>query len=502
MGIRNYLQGIGSAIVYRPKMSAADIATKIFQYHAGANAENRLKVAFDPTSEDAVWSEGYELAVARARHLLRNFPVLAWIIDKHLDFTAVFNVEFQCEKTSGEKNKIWSRIDDQLETLFEWWSQAENFDVGKRYSLPHYLRINEAQKVLFGDMGTLKMADGRVMAVASDQIKNGYGSDWQGQNWFRGVRVHSVTGEACAYSFCRRNIDGSLNERELVRVPAGNFYLHAERKHYPNLIRGISPLANALNSIQDCHEGLQWHLIKMKIAAMFGMVLFEDKNAMPNRRIDPDTDEIVQDETKKSKYDIKLNGVTAVSMERGEDLKIIDSKVPSTESQEFYKMVMMVALKALNLPYSFFSEDFTNFYGSRGAVMHYIRASGAPRRGNIDFLNNLLKWRITKWIINGDLILPKGYDVRQIRWQCTPRGIPLWDPSKEMKGVNEQFNAGLDCPQNMAAEIGTNFYKNIEQNKVALELMRTMGVPDPIWAQEQLQKPNKDESEENDGKGK
>jgi hypothetical protein len=334
------------------------------------------------------------------------------MIDKHLDFVATFDVEFSTGNSS---------LDDYLEELYEWWSKAENFDVGKRHSLFQYLRVNEAQKVLNGDAGTLKFADGRVMAIDSDQIGNGHGR--HAEHWFRGVYVHPVTWEARKYRILRRNIhDGSLTN-DFFDVKANNFYLHAERKHYPNLIRGVSPIANSINSIQDCYEGINWHLVKMKIAAMFGVMLFTRENPFPQMHVDPNTGEKVKPQAKK---EIKLgDGVQSVNLADTDKVEVLESKVPSTESQAFYEAVTLIALKSLNIPYSFYREDFTNFYGSRGALIHYVRSCEAPRRANMAFLDHHLKWRITKWITDGYIKLPRGYDVRKIRWQCRPRGIPV-----------------------------------------------------------------------------
>jgi capsid protein len=392
------------------------------------------------------------------------------MVDKHMDFVSTFDIQF---KTGNDQ------LDDNLTELVKWWAKAENFDVGRRYTLPQYLRVNEAQKVLTGDMGTLKFADGRTMGIVSDQIDNGYGR-WN-ERWFRGVYCHPVTWEVLKYRVLLRNInDGSLTN-EFIDVPAENFYLHAERKYYPNLIRGISAVACSINSLQDCYEGINWHLVKMKIAAMFGMVLFEKKNAIPGMRVNPVTGEEKKDENK-SKYDVKLNGVKALSMEMGEQLQVIESKIPSTESQAFYEAVTLIGLKSLNIPYSFFREDFTNFYGSRGALMHYLRSCEAPRQANIAFLDHHLKWRITKWIIEGYLKPPKGYDVRKIRWQCVPRGFPWWDPSKEISGMVKAINAGLMTPQEACLQTGTNYYENIEQIQEALKWAKDRQI-NPIWAQ-------------------
>ena len=414
---------------------------------------------------------------------------------KHLSVLSIFRVQF-------DTGLEW--LDDWLMDLFTWWSQAENFDAGGRYSLSQYMRVNEAQKILHGDMRTLKMVDGRAVAIDSDQLENGY--EYPNTNWFRGVRIHPVTRRATAYRIIPRTLQyGELNHQAAFVVPAGNFYLHAERKFYPNLIRGISPLAPALNSIQDCYEGINWHLVKMKIAAMFGVAIFEDKNAMGmERRIDPATDEIVE-EKPKPKYDVKMNGVKAISMERGENIEVIESKIPSTESQEFYKTVTMAYIKALNLPYSFYDEKHTNFYGARGALMHYIRSCDAPRQGNVAFLSHHLKWRITKWITDGYIKLPRGYDPRRIRWQCVPRGIPIWDPAKEGKGMDNAVRAGYTAPQKVCMEMGTDYYENIELTKEARKYAARHGII-PSWTIAEMPENggntpnNKEDEDEDDGK--
>ena len=316
---------------------ALPFETRTFSYHSGQNNKKRKNVDYNPSSEDRIWQDAYEVHSGRAREQLRNFAVLSWMIDKHLDFVSTFDIQF---KTGMD----W--MDDWLEELLKWWAQEENFEVGGRYSLFQYLRVNEAQKILNGDMGTLKLADGKVMAVESDQLNSGYQNLGNGENWFRGVCVHPVTTKPIKYRFLKRNIqDGGLSNK-YVDAEAGNFYLHADRKHYPNLIRGISPIANAINSIQDCYEGIDWHLVKMKIAAMLGVVLFESKNSLPGQRQNPVTGESVKpQEAGKPKYDVKLgDGVASLSMQVGEQLQVIESKIPSTESQEFYKVVMMIGL--------------------------------------------------------------------------------------------------------------------------------------------------------------
>jgi capsid protein len=470
MGVKNYLKNIGQAMMGRSENSASGRRSIQFRYHSGSNSKNRKSVMPDTRSEDSIYNEDYDIHSARVREQLRNYSVLTWMIDKHLDFVATFDIQF---KTGSDA------LDDWLTELMDWWSKAENFDTGKRYSLYQYLRVNEAQKVMNGDCGTLKFADGRVKAIDSDQINHPYSSSEK--NWFRGVRTNPVTGEATHYHVILRNTNGELTNNYL-EVPADQFYLHAERKHYPNLLRGISPITSAINSIQDCYEGINWQLVQSKLAAMLAVVTKENgRNALPQMAIDPVTGEPTQVQ-KGAKYQIDVDGALNVSMEVGEDLEFKHNQNPSTETQAFYEVVTIIALKALGIPYSFFREDFTNFYGSRGGLLQYLRSCETARQGNIAFLNHHIKWRIVKWIIDGFIKLPQGYDVRQIRWQCVPRGFPWWDPAKEINGSILAIQAGLKTPQQVCLETGSNYYENIEAIKVATDWANKHGVT-PNWIQ-------------------
>jgi capsid protein len=324
-----------------------------------------------------------------------------------------------------------------------------------------------------GDCGTLKFADGRVKAIDSDQIANRYSASYK--DWFRGVRMNPVTGEATHYNVILRNTNGELTGNAL-EVPAAHFYLHAERKHYPNLIRGISPLTSAINSIQDCYEGINWQLVQSKLAAMLAVVTKENgRNVLPQVAIDPETGEQTQIK-QGAKYQIDVDGALNVSMEVGESMELLHNQNPSSETQAFYEVVTIIALKALGIPYSFFREDFTNFYGSRGGLLQYLRSCETARQGNIAFLNHHIKWRITKWITDGFIRLPQGFDVRQIRWQCVPRGFPWWDPAKEINGSILAIQAGLKTPQQVCLETGTNYYENIEARKEAEDYAKKYGV--------------------------
>ena len=79
-----------------------------------------------------------------------------------------------------------------------------------------------------------------------------------------------------------------------------------------------------------------------------------------------------------------------VELEEGEELDTVESKQPSSEYQEYNKLMIMVALKSLGLCYSMFDEKHTNFYGIRAAIIQYLELCKPRRESNQYLLESLI----------------------------------------------------------------------------------------------------------------
>jgi capsid protein len=167
-----------------------------------------------------------------------------------------------------------------------------------------------------------------------------------------------------------------------------------------------------------------------------------------------------------------------LDMEPGDDARMLESATPSTQFQDFSNLMIMVALKALDIPFSFFDESHTNFFGSRGAWLHYERSCHDKRERLQELLRRLTIWRLMLFLLDGDLRLPAGTNISDLQWEWVPVGMPWWDPAKEINGDLLAIGAGLDNPQRITKERGRgDWYDNIDRIAEAIEYARGKQVP-------------------------
>jgi capsid protein len=115
-------------------------------------------------------------------------------------------------------------------------------------------------------------------------------------------------------------------------------------------------------------------------------------------------------------------------------MEFLESKHPSTEFQAFLTMGLQSALKALDIPWSFYDEAYTNFFGSRSALLLYLKSVEDKRADLQEMLDRITVWKILQWVGQGYLSLPSGYGIEDLRWDWIPSGLPWWDASKEIDG--------------------------------------------------------------------
>ena len=393
--------------------------------------------------------------IGTGRDLVRNYSAVSWVIRKHLDYCTQF--DFQVRTDSDELNQ-------QIEDLVKVQSRSHNCDQAQRHPFPRLMRMLEGRRVIDGDVFLVKRSSGRLQAVESELIADPDDIK-RDQRWFNGCNV-DADGRALGWGLHKRGEHG-LNEF-LKRVPSRNMIQHAcfDSSFRFDQVRGVSPLACAFNSFRDLYEGIDFALAKMKVEQLFAMVI-----------TDSATDGI--GETIKSGNDYTVDfgkGPVKLELEPGEDAKFLKTDNPGSDTQDFLHLVLGMALKALDIPFSFYKEDFTNFFGSKSAFMQYERSCRAKRADVIEVLRQITIWWMRIWISRGLLTLPAGMTINDVTFEWIPIGMPWWDPAKEIKGDVMAIAAGLDSPQRVCRRTGTDFEENIKQIAKAKAIAESMGV--------------------------
>lgn len=457
--------------------AAADPAPQArLSYDAVDQRGKRKSPGIDSRSEDFILDAAKRSKLsASAFDIGRNFAIAKWMIRRHLDYVASFDFH---SRTGVDE------FDDRVEFLVRRWMRKYHCDRAGRHPFWRIIRLTELLRTVAGDCGLLKLADGRLQAIEGDRIRNPSGMTVEGakQNWVHGVKLDEA-GSAQAYAIHRRRPYGGFEFERTV--PASSFILHGHFDRFDQ-VRGISPVTSALNPLRDVYENFDYALAKAKVSQLFALAVTraakDDIAGAGNVSAVHSTGSGGQ---ARLTYEVDFgSGPIKLELEPGDDAKFLESNQPSSQFQDFTQLVIMVALKALDIPFSFYDESHTNFFGSRAAWLHYERSCVFKRADLLDVLNQITTWRVMLWVMDGELELPAGMDFGQVDWEWVPLGMPWWDPGKEMNGDLLAVRAGFDNPQRITKDRGKgDWYDNVDEIAKALEYARSKNVPlafDPL----------------------
>ena len=381
--------------------------------------------------DDEIGDSKRKALTLSSRNLTRNFELAGWAIRKHLDFVASFNFTMRTGIDS---------FDRDVENFVRWWSRPTNFDSSGRHGLRKSIRIAEALRVLDGDVFTLKIGDGRVQWVEADRVKTPDArrdAPFDEARTFNGIETSS-TGRPLRYAVHSRLRGGGLDFEKWVR--ARNVFAHGFFERFDQ-VRGVSPLSAALGRFQDVYEGFDYALQRAKVAQLFGLVLTRDT---AENHLGPVEGEDVDGDGTNDRFDVKLGSRPIVlDMNPDDDAKFLENKTPAPEFQQFSDMMIGIALKSLDLPFSFAREDFTNFFGSKAALTLYLQSARDKRDDVKELLRKLTIWRLRLAIEDGAIVLPRSVQtIDDIRFEWVPTGIPWFDP-RDVRGDIDAIKAGL-----------------------------------------------------------
>lgn len=382
----------------------------VFSRYVAAESSNKRR---DPgtviKSSDAVLDlTRRKRLTAGAIDLQRNYSVASWAIRKHLDYVSTFTFQSTTEIPS---------FNLQLEALMKWWSRPLNCDIGQRHSFRRMIRLAESSRVIHGDMFLVKFANGKLQAIDGDRVRDPQ-TRLAEEEWIHGCKI-GKGGQLQRVMIHKRKLDGSyVQERD---VSAGNVIQLGYFDSFDQY-RGVTPLASAIADMQDAMEVKDYARAKAKVTQLFALAITREM---------ADADE----ETGGDEYQVDLGkGPVKVELDPGDKMEFLESRHPSTEFQAFIILCLQCALKALDIPWSFFDEKHTNFFGSRSALIQYLMSCRAKREDLREVLDRITTWKILQWIAQGYLTLPAGYTVEDLSWDWVPAGVPWWNPEQEISG--------------------------------------------------------------------
>lgn len=440
-------------------MRLMDRIKTAFGYDALENNQRRKSRPISRRSEDKLLNRGQRLRLSSStRDLQRNFSIAAWAIRKHLDYVSSFT--FQAD--TGD-----DALDDELERFMGWWGQPQNCDAAGRLSLEDYLRTGEALATLDGDEFVNFLASGQLQGIEADRVATPGNDELElsdpSLQWEHGVLLDAF-GRSLAYAVHgRQGSAGELLEFDRI-LSAAYCYHHAYRFRYDQ-VRGVSPLAPAINSLADVYENFDYALAKAKVAQLFAISFYRESSDQV-ADLSADTARGEDEEGEPEGYKIDFGrGPIVLDLDPDDRAEFLESHTPSSEFQSFTNTMIGVALKALDIPFSFYDESFTNYSGQRQAWIQYDESANHKRARNRNKLDWLTARRLRLAVADGDLTLPKKMTFAQALAHChwISRGIPWIDPLKEITADVAAIKAGQLGPETSCRQHGLDVYKMIDE---------------------------------------
>lgn len=467
-----------------------------FGYDAIESTKNRKPPKRRLTTEDKQLRQtGRDTLQSTIQDMRRNEVAARWVLSKHIDFVVKHNFQ----PNTGDK-----AIDDELKRFYTYASRKENFDISGRYNLNNYMRLAEKCRLIDGDFYSVRQRGGYLQAIEGDRIRTPYTSQNRGvtpsdttaiydsPEWVNGVRV-DATGRHKAYAIHTRMDNSFIFEREVSAkkvIPLG-FWDRFDQT------RGISPLAAVVNTMKDLNESYDYALAKAKVASLLALAITREASLAIGDEDDNPADRSVN-------FD---KGAMILDLDDGEDAKFLTAATPENATQDFWKDMIGMVLKSLNIPYSFWDESYTNFNGSRTALILYLRSCEKDREAQVAFRDDWLQWRLKLGILRGEVSLPSTFQIDPSQWLWVPDGLQYWDTMKEASADIALIEAGLrsrteirrerygDEWSDVAATLGSEKELMEELNILPMS-MTPPPEPEPLNGEDSS---NKKEKEKKDG---
>ena len=484
-----------------------NVEGSIFQPNAGGastydalnSGGKRKSAAGRVRHEDVILtSRKRERLSANANDIQRNIVLAAWAIRRHLDYVT----EYDFCSCTGDKG-----LDRDVEWLMARDMKRRRNDVGERHNWRRMRRLLEARRTLAGDGGLLFLnlptnqpgvRAFRTQGIESHQIKNpaNLNKRTDRKRWRNGVRL-GRGGRATHYCVHESTADGQRNERI---VPAGRMFLHAAFEGRFQQSRGISAFPAAMKTFRDFDESCDYARAKIKVAQLVGLAFFREADSDDLTEDMPHTDAFTGDDdddacdTTPREIDFS-DGLGVLDLDDGERAEFINPDTPGGDTQDFLKLSIQIALKCFDIPYNFFDESHTNYFGSRAAWIGYERACKDKRESVQELNREYTLWRLRTLVFSGELALPRGWTLADLAngrrnaephpgqnafagFEWIPVGVPWWKPGEELDAELRSAGAHLDTYGRIARRHNLgDIYSNAMANKHFLDFCEANGVP-------------------------
>lgn len=411
--------------------------------------------------------------VDRARELERNNPIADGILSRSVENVVSNGIKPQAKTSDPE----WNKLAEEL------WEQefVPNADVRGFDDFYGLQALVQRSLVRDGDIGAIKLGNGQLQLVESDQIAAPHGKRFTA-NHVDGIDTDK-RGKPITFYIVEQNTPQQITQNRRDHAPrkkvsAENMIFMALRKR-AGQTRGVTRFATIFHYFHQTERLIHAVITAARMAACVGLFIKSNfPPGVPNTTTDSDG---------KNRDKWHLEPAMVKYLERGEEIGQLTPHQPGTNFDDFLSSLFRLIGLPFGQPLELMMMDYsrTNYSSARAALLQAYRAFRIDQNRLVkSFCRPCYLWQVERWIEDGKL--PFREDWKKHIW--VPPGWTWIDPLKEIQADMMAVDAGFKSLSDVAMSQGRDWLEILEQrglevgerDRLMLSDIRSSNTRDPF----------------------
>ena len=397
--------------------------------------------------------------VDRARQLERNSVIAAAMLDRAAENVVGRGFDLQCHS----RNELWNK---DVEEKWAAWCKT-GADVRGLNTLGEIANLKFRSWLRDGDAGTIKLADGKLQLIESDQIANPMGNI-PTRDQIDGINLDS-RGRPTSFLVVKDPDPMWASVRfgqEFVEVPARDMIFLARRQRLGQT-RGISAFNNCSWLLDQMDGMIEATTVAARMAACIGLVIQRQHRASGLTA--------TVDAQGNSRRGMQLEPGMIAEVGQGDNVVTVNPHQPNQNFADYMATLGRIVALNFGLPLEVAFLDFsrTNYSSARAALLQAYQIWETHQDMMARWYTEIFQWWLMREITAGNISARR--DALKHSWQT-----PCWawiDPDKELKAHLAAIDAGLDTYTRVASSQGRNF-EDVQRKRAEEDaLKRELGLP-------------------------
>lgn len=404
--------------------------------------------------------------VDRARDLERNSVIAEGLLNRACENVVGPGFGLQAQ-AGGEGNASSKRWNADVEKRWQDWCLRQA-DVRGLSTFGELLSLTYRSWLRDGDVAAIKLADGSLQFIESDQIASQLGG-FPTKGEIDGV-VLDRRGKPTGFRVLKDPDPQWSTVRfgqEFDLVPAKDVLFLARRQRHGQT-RGLSAFANIAWLLDQIDGQIEAVTIAARMAACVGLVIRREVKTTSGIST-------VADSAGNQRRLHTMEPGMIAEIGRNDDITPVDPRNPAQNFPDFLATLGRLVGLTFGLPLEVAFLDFsrTNYSSARAALLQAHQVWSIHQQMLARFCSDVYLWWLIREMRAGRI--PIRRDAERHSW--IKPGWKWVDPEKELKAQLGAVDAGIMTLGDIAMQQGRDFEELVTARKRELDLLDANGIP-------------------------